>query len=164
MTLFKHLKISTSNSISGSSRKKIEKELGISLDKEDKQFKCKKLALLGESGDMKAFCWNGKWIFTLNYIRNCVENNIQLPYSKIYIDEGAKEPIKRGCDIFKPGITKHKDRIHDIFKSKDILILEIIDYGIFAVVQALIDYEQLDFEKGTGFEVLTCEGDELDTI
>ncbi|KRH93435.1 RNA-binding protein with PUA domain [Pseudoloma neurophilia] len=164
MTLFKQLKISTSNSITGSSRKKIEKELGVTLEKDVKQFKCKKIILLGEEGNLILFNWSNKWIYTLNYLRNQIKEGKDLPYPKIFIDDGAMAPIKRGCDIFKPGITKYKEKITVEFIKNDILILEVINYGIFALVQALIDYNELDMEKGTGFKVLTCEGDELDSL
>lgn len=160
MTIFKNLKISTNNSISNSARKKIEKEIGFNIEKDAKIFKCKKINLLGEEGNIIAFNWSNKWILSLNYIRSHTENN----YPTIYIDIGAKEPIKRGCDIFKPGVNMHKERITQEFKKNDIVNVEILNYGIFAIAEALIGFEDLNDEKGIGFKVLTCEGDELDTL
>lgn len=162
MTLFKSLKISTNNTISNKERKKTEKQIGIELDKETKVFKGKKIALLGQESDIFAFLHGSKWIFTLNYLRKLAKKDKPSPYTTIFIDSGAKEPIKRGCDIFKPGINKYRHLITQEFTKGEVVTVNIVDYGVFAVAEALIDFSELDNEKGTGFKVLTCEGDELD--
>lgn len=158
MSIFKNLKISTSNTLSNSNRKKIEKEIDMTIDKNTKIFKAKKISLIGSTEhEIFAFNYLNKWIFTLKHLKN--ENN----YPIIYLDNGAKDPITRGCDIFIPGVNLYKNKIEKKFKKNEIVSVFIIDYGIFAIAESLIDFDELD-KKGVGFKVLSFEKDELDRM
>lgn len=161
MSIFKNLKITTSNILSSSNLKKIEKQMNIKLGKESKLIKCKnKIQLLEVDGKIIMFHHNNRWIFTLKYLR---ENDSIYP--KVFVDTGAKEPIKRGCDVFVPGVYNYREMIQQKFDKDDIVIVEIVGYGIFAIAIALLSFEEVTADaKGNGFKILQVEQDELDTF
>ncbi|ELQ75114.1 putative RNA-binding protein with PUA domain [Trachipleistophora hominis] len=163
MSIFKNLKISTSNQTGGTQKKKIEKEIGQALPQDTYLHKCKnKIKLLSHNNSYIMFCYNDRWIFTLEYLRGCEQK--ELAYPSVWVDEGARQPLLRGSDIFVPGVYKYKEMIDREFVKNDVVVINIVGYGIFGLAVALIGYKEMSADsKGNGFKVLTVENDELDS-
>lgn len=163
MSIFKNLKVSTSNQTGGSQKKKIEKEIAQALPQDTHIHKCKnKIKLLSHNNSYILFNYNDRWIFTLEYLRaHCGK---ELVYPSIWIDEGARQPLQRGSDIFVPGVYKYREMIDGEFAKNDVVIVNIVGYGMFGLAMALIGYKEMSADsKGSGFKVLSIENDELDS-
>lgn len=125
--------------------------------------KCKnKINLISYDSRYILFNYNERWIFTLDYLRT---STAMLPYPQVFVDEGARQPILRGSDIFVPGVYKYRNMLVKDFAKNDIVVVNIIGYGIFAIAVSLIDSGSMNGEsKGVGFKILSVENDELDRM
>lgn len=156
--LFSKLEIKDCSSLS----KQDKKKLGL-IQKEDyKNYNVNsKLKLIGNSAGMLYFVYFDKLYPT---IRNFDPKNYNKEiYKKVVLDDGACGPLSRGADVMCSGIIKYKE-ISDDYKKDDIIVIEIINIGVFAIGTALISLEEtIRKAYGPAIEILHVKGDHLFT-
>ncbi|BBL45660.1 glutamate 5-kinase [Nanobdella aerobiophila] len=75
----------------------------------------------------------------------------------IIVNNGAKDSILNGADVFRPGIVEFSE-----FKKGDIVIIASEDQKILAIGEALYDYNELnDMKKGKVAENIHYYGDNI---
>lgn len=85
-------------------------------------------------------------------------------FKTVLLDEGAVGPLSRGADVMAPGVIKYQEQASK-FKKNEVVGIEIIGKGIFAVGLALMDFEEvLQKKEGPVIEVYHTEGDSIDKI
>jgi len=85
-----------------------------------------------------------------------VNRNIDLPY--VVVDNGAKEKILNGADVFRPGIIEFSEDI----KKGDIVMILSSDGKLLGIGISLMDYEEIkNSNKGKVIKNLHYFGDKI---
>jgi len=103
-----------------------------------------------------AFIYENKIYPTIFLI---VNREIDLPY--VIVDDGAKEKILNGADVFRPGIVEFSE---DIKKDQLTLILS-IDNKLLGIGISLMDYNEIkNSNKGKVIKNIHYFGDKITKI
>lgn len=83
-------------------------------------------------------------------------------YKCVCLDSGAVGPLSRGADVMAPGILKYESMSSE-FSKDDIVGVEIIEVGVFAVGLALMSSAEMrKAGEGSVISILHIKGDALD--
>lgn len=158
MLFDKNAKINTRHIISKMDKKKINKSLNrliFDLKKEYEYLNLKNnIQIIKLENKFLYFKYNDKLYPT-------IQNFDKEMYKRVYLDDGAIEPIKRGAKIMAPGVLKYLEK-SDKFDKGEIVGVEIIDNMIIGVGYALVSYQEMIRNKeGAVIEILHVIGDKL---
>jgi len=85
-----------------------------------------------------------------------LKTEIELPY--VVVDDGAKERILNGADVFRPGIIEFSE---DIKKGQSVLIIS-KDNKLLGIGISLMDYEEIkNINKGKVIKNIHYFGDKI---
>lgn len=156
--LFEKITTKNCSSMSKSDKKKYNQLLGNIIDLKS-EYKIVQIA-----SKFKLFKDNtNKYLFFeyFDQIYPTIQNFDKNIFKTIFLDEGAIGPLTRGADVMIPGILKYKER-SDKFIKNEVVGIEIIDQGVFAVGKCLMDFEEMDkVKEGPAIEVYHVKGDHL---
>jgi len=87
------------------------------------------------------------------------EKDVEIPH--IIVNDGAKERILNGADVFRPGIIEFSENI----KKGDIVLILSKDNEILGIGISLMDYNEIkNIEKGKVIENVHYFGDKITEI
>ncbi|ELA42508.1 uncharacterized protein VICG_00607 [Vittaforma corneae ATCC 50505] len=116
------------------------------------------------TGKLKLIRDSEKFLFFeyYNRIYPTIQNFDKSLFKTVVLDEGAVGPLSRGADVMAPGVIKYQNQsVH--FKKDDVVGIEILNQGIFAIGLCLIDFEEMLLKKeGPVIEVYHIKNDMLD--
>ena len=158
--LFDRIEIKNQNSMSKSDKKRFNCAVGNALDMKLEYKVChvsSKFKLIKEDS-------SAKFVYFEYYdkIYPTIHSFSRDAFKHVVLDSGAIGPLSRGSDVMCPGIIKYKD-LSDKFNKNEIIGVEIIDQGIFAIGVSLMSYDEM-MVVGTGpaIEIFHVKGDNLD--
>ncbi|EQB60607.1 rna-binding protein [Vairimorpha apis BRL 01] len=159
--LFDKIEISSSSAIGKKDKKNINKYFNKEILYKDKDYNLVKLKnrsnLIVREKIAILFYFNGMYIPTLKFLN---EESFEFPV--VYLDEGAVNPLQRGANVMAPGIYKYFKQSQGDFKKNDIVIVNILKQGIFAIGQAIIDKTTINKDKiGEAICILHIKSDDL---
>ncbi|WUR02793.1 translation machinery-associated protein 20 [Vairimorpha necatrix] len=160
-SLFCKIEIISTSQISKKDKKSINKICNTELLKKQEEYQIAKLKnrsnLILDGNKAIMFFFNNKYIPT---IKTLEQNLLNLP--TVYLDSGAIGPLERGANVMAPGVFKYIDQCIEDFKKNDIVCIKIINMGILAVGQALLDKREFKQNTtGEAIEILHIKNDEL---
>lgn len=155
--LFDKINAKTCSIMSKSDKKKYNATVGNVLDLKT-EYKIVQI-----TGKLKLISDSEKFLFFEYYNRvyPTIQNFDRSLFKTVVLDEGAIGPLSRGADVMAPGIIKYQDQSAH-FKKDDVVGIEILNQGIFAVGLCLIDFEEMLAKKeGPAIEVYHIKNDKL---
>lgn len=155
--LFSKVVTKTSSTLSKSDKKKYNASLGNIFDlKADYK-------VIQITSKLKLIRSAEKFLFFEYYdkIYPTVQNFDKTLFKTVVLDEGALLPLSRGADVMAPGVIKYK-HMSSNFSAGDVVGVEILNHGIYAVGQSLIGFdEMLKVGEGQVIEIYHTKNDDL---
>lgn len=156
--LFDRMEIGSQHSIGKAEKKRINSLVENALDLKSEYKVChvsNKIKLVKDGEKFVYFEYYGKLCPTIHTFDRKI-------FKCVALDSGAVVPLSRGADVMSPGIIKYKD-LCDKFAVDEVVGVEIIGQGIFAIGITLMSYdEMLAKNEGPVINVLHIKGDKLD--